>query len=271
MVDRYAVIGSKSAVEASLSPKVHALFAQQTDQQIEYASIPATLENFPDIIKQVIASGMRGVNITSPFKEAAYEIANIHDRFSLRSQVANTLDFKHGNVKSYATDGQGLVSDLKDKRVELDEKKVLILGAGGVTSAIVHSLLESKVRKIVIASNNISRGLKVGRTDLTKKTVFNFYHLLEPGFDIIINTRLPRADTGVPKDFPKEVLRGAFCYDINYTKDLPFFDLAVKYGRAVSDGLGMLVHQAAESFYIWRKVMPETQPVINYLTKQREF
>ena len=283
MTDRYAVIGNPIA--HSKSPQIHAMFAKQTGQDISYEAIFAPLDGFAATVERLRAEGYKGCNVTVPFKFEAFKIA---DSFGFEvmdavesgheTDAVNTLLFKNEKIGSFNTDGTGLVNDIeKNLNIQLKGKQILLIGAGGAAAGVLYPLLEASQSPLVIYNRTLGKAesLKKAITQHEKFRHFSikpieFGELGNEQFDIVINaTSAGLTDSELP--LPLTVFApGALAYDMMYGRETSFMKFAREHGAAVvSDGLGMLVEQAAESFFIWRGVRPETAPVIAALRAQQ--
>ena len=269
----YAVVGDP--VEHSLSPVIHRLFAKQMEQSISYNKWHLRAEEFNLEVKNFFAQGGGGLNITVPHKQSAFELC---DELSSRAKIAqavNTLYQKNNKVIGDNTDGVGLLNDLARLGWILSGKKILILGAGGAVRGVLQPLLEAKPASIVIANRTLDKAQQLAASFKglanQHKAQLNASAItaeLAPA-DIVINGTSASL-LGGNLALAKEVVEGANCYDMVYAKNLtPFMSWALDSGALnVADGLGMLVGQAAESFFIWRGVRPDVQPVIDHLRQQ---
>lgn len=264
--DRYALVGHP--VDHSHSPLIHGLFAKQTGQNMTYELIDALPEQFEVAVRGFKAAGGKGLNITVPHKERAYHFANSCGDAARQAQAANTLSFVDGTVHADNTDGAGLIRDLTvNLSVELEDKKVLILGAGGAARGIICPLLSAGIRQLTVANRTMSRAVKLKKLlgDYASFDVCAFDELpdVSPP-DIVINA----TSAGIKGEyvpFPPSLFGPrTFCYDLSYSmRDTPFVELAGRYGAGTAvQGWGMLVEQAAESFLIWRGIRPDTQPIL---------
>lgn len=272
--DRYVVIGNP--VEHSKSPRIHALFAAQTAQDLTYERLLAPLDGFVNSVRAFIAAGGRGANITVPFKEEAFRLA---DQLSARAAAAgavNTLRFDtNGTIFGDNTDGAGLVRDITaNLRRSLRDKQVLLLGAGGAARGVILPLLLEGPARLYIANRTPAKAAALvnefnalSDTPPERLNGGSFSNLAGQHFDIIINaTSAGLSDTAL--DLPEGIFaEEALAYDMVYGRDTPFMQQAIAAGAQVADGLGMLVEQAAESFSIWRGIRPETQPVMQALRR----
>ncbi len=258
MTERYAVIGSP--VAHSQSPTIHARFAQATGQDIAYDRIEAPLDGFERTVEEFRASGGRGLNVTLPFKQAAFRYCEkLSDRASA-AQAVNTLVFAD-RILGDNTDGIGLVRDLEGNLgLQLLGKSVLLMGAGGAAQGVAGSLADAKVARLVIANRTFSKAAELATR--FKPAVAVRYAELEGAFDIVINATsasLAGDALAVP---PSVIGKDTLAYDMVYGRDTAFLQAARRAGARCSDGLGMLVEQAAESFFIWRGVRPATRAVL---------
>jgi len=259
MSDRYAVIGNPIA--HSKSPWIHARFARQTGQDLEYGRIEAPLDGFAAAVDEFRAAGARGLNVTVPFKEQARRYS---DRVSARAAlVVNTLVFQDG-VFGDNTDGVGLVRDLSvNLGVELKGRKVLLMGAGGAAQAVVGALLEAGVGRLVIANRTLARAQALAAR--FPGVTASGYAALDGPVDVAVNATSAGL-AGKPPELPQGVLaKGTLAYDMVYGKETAFLAAARASGARGVDGSGMLVEQAAESFFLWRGVRPDTAPVLKEL------
>lgn len=264
MTDKYAVIGNP--IGHSKSPIIHQAFAKQTGEDISYEAILAPLDGFKSTVRELIAHGYKGANVTVPFKFEAYQLC---DSLSARvvssgAGAVNTLVNTHGNLHGDNTDGIGLRNDIeKNLGFDITNKHVLILGAGGAAHGVLNSLLCAS--SITIANRTHEKALELVMGIKDCEVNASTYDSLEKSYDLIINaTSTGLTDTALP--IPDSVFApGCLAYDMMYGRETPFMKQAREAGAQVADGLGMLVEQAAEAFYIWRGVRPLTQPVIAQL------
>lgn len=272
--DRYAVAGNP--VAHSRSPAIHAAFAAQTGQALVYERLLCPLDGFRAAIEAFAAAGARGCNVTVPFKFEAHElVARLSDRARLAGAV-NTLRFDaegDGGWFGDNTDGAGLVRDIEiNAGRPLRDRRVLLLGAGGASAGVLGSLIAARPAAIRVA--NRSSGKAQALVDAHR--AFALAHDLAPdalsagalddcgtGWDLLVNgTSASLAGAGVP--VAAGVLApGALAVDMMYgVAAAPFLAWAASQGATGRDGLGMLVEQAAEAFFVWRGVRPDTAPVL---------
>ncbi|MEQ1720892.1 MAG: shikimate dehydrogenase [Nitrosomonas sp.] len=271
MLDQYAVIGNP--ISHSQSPRIHAIFAQQTSQSMEYSAILAPLDRFKITVMQFIRQSGRGMNVTVPFKLEAYQIATrLTERASL-AQAVNTLKFENNEILGDNTDGIGLIHDItRNLTVDLTAKCILLIGAGGASRGVIMPLLQQKPSRLVIANRTFEKAktLQQQFKCYGNITACNFDNLSSQVFDIVINATSASLQNAFP-DIPACVFaEDSLAYDMMYhAEPTAFLRFAQQCGVSrLADGIGMLVEQAAESFYVWRNVHPETQPVIAILKSQ---
>jgi len=276
MTDRYAVFGNP--VGHSRSPRIHALFAAQTGQDISYQAILAPTDGFVAAVSAFIASGegrARGANVTVPFKEEAFRLATRRTSPAEAAGAVNTLSFEADAIIGDNTDGAGLVRDLKDNLgCDLAGRRILLLGAGGAARGVMLPLLLENPVELVIANRTVEKAARLalefansfarlpGCAVDVKPHGMGFADLAGRQFDLVINaTSAGLSDAVLPT--PTFVF-GPHCvaYEMVYGRETPFMLQARAAGARVADGLGMLVEQAAEAFFIWRGVRPLTAPVL---------
>jgi shikimate dehydrogenase len=268
MTDRYAVIGNP--ITHSKSPFIHAMFAQQTNQDISYEAIEAPLDGFANTIARLRAEGYKGCNVTVPFKFEAYKLATQRSGRANDANAANTLIFEGNEILGDNTDGVGLLADIeKNVQYKLFLKDALILGAGGAAAGVMWPLFNAGVG-IIVANRTIEKAQTLAADFEGAGTVYakRYEDLSGRSFDIVINATSSGLSDELPP-LPEGLFkRGALAYDMMYGKETPFLQFARAQGASVvSDGLGMLVEQAATSFALWRKVRPDTKPVLEAMRK----
>ena len=270
MTDKYAVIGNPIA--HSKSPLIHKMFAEQTGQDISYEAIEAPLgkidrfnDGFDTKIEELRTKGYKGCNVTVPFKQKAYQLSNVHvlDKYvsDFEALASNTLEFKQDGIHGYNTDGIGLVRDIQQNiGIKLRDKRVLLLGAGGAARGVI-SPLRFEGATITIANRTVDKARALAQRFSISSCSYD--ELAGKQFDIVINATSSGLTDEMPPLPPGIFAPGALAYDMMYGRETPFMKFAREQGAAtVSDGLGMLIEQAAEAFYIWRGVRPDTAPVL---------
>lgn len=266
--DHYAVIGNPIA--HSRSPDIHALFAEQTGQAMVYDRILAEPGTFDEEVSAFFALGGKGLNVTVPFKEDAFHYV---DELSARAKLAgavNTLILQDdGCTAGDNTDGAGLLADLGRLGWDVAGKTVLLLGAGGASRGVLQPLLEAAPARLVVANRTVSKAQHLADVFAACGAVeaCGFDDLAGQQFDLIINGTSASLAGEMP-DLPAGILPVHACvYDMMYSREpTKFLVWAQEQGVSnCSDGLGMLVEQAAESFYRWRAVRPDTRPALEAL------
>ncbi|PCI22166.1 MAG: shikimate dehydrogenase [Piscirickettsiaceae bacterium] len=272
-IDRYAVFGDP--ISHSLSPSIHHEFAKQTKQQINYRAMEVKPADFNQVLSDFFTSGGKGVNCTVPLKEMAFEQVDVlSDRAAFSGAVNTVKLMEDGRLYGDNTDGIGLLKDLTGNlAVTLEGKRILVLGAGGATRGILGPLLESGLASLCLANRTIAKAevLQTIFAPLGEIEVLSYSNLAGKQFDLVINATSASLTGDVPP-LPDGLLADqAICYDLAYSgKPTAFMDWGKKQGAAVSvDGLGMLVEQAAQAFYLWRNIMPVTSAVLQKLTSAR--
>lgn len=268
--DRYAVVGNP--VAHSLSPRIHVSFAEQTQQPMSYKAIELAIDNFPLELLELQRQGLKGANVTVPFKQQAWKICSHRSPRAEQAGAVNTLSFMdNGDICGDNTDGTGLTRDLQDNHeIPIQHKKILILGAGGAVRGVLAPLLALKPDSILIANRTLKKAEKLAAEISATGTIYtcSYDDLGADKFDLIINATAAGLSNQVPPLSEKAIGSSTICYDMMYQLDSPtaFVTWARDRGAARAiDGLGMLVEQAAESFYIWRGVRVDTTEVINNL------
>jgi len=271
MTDLYAVFGNPIA--HSKSPAIHAAFAAASGADLVYEAHLAALDGFPKAIADFIAAGGKGANITVPFKEEAFRLSTRLSERAARAGAVNTLSFAAGEIAGDNTDGAGLVRDITHNLgISLAGKRILLLGAGGAARGVIAPLLGEKPASLRLANRSAEKaqGLADAFADLASVSAGSFDETAEYSFDVVINaTSASLAGTSLP--LPSGIFAaGSLAYDMMYGKgETPFLELAREQGAALlADGLGMLVEQAAEAFFVWRIVRPDTGPVLASLRAQ---
>ena len=269
-MDRYGVFGNP--IGHSKSPQIHRMFAQQTEQSLSYEALLAPLDDFPSFARQFFVEG-RGANVTVPFKEEAWRLADQLTERARRAGAVNTLHkLDDGRLLGDNTDGIGLVRDLLDNAgVTLQGKRILLLGAGGAVRGVLEPLLAQGPAAVVIANRTQARAEQLAEefAELGQISASAFEQL-EGTFDVIINGTSASLAGELPPLAVALIAAGhTFCYDMMYgAKPTPFCQWATDLGAHGRDGLGMLVEQAAAAFELWRGVRPESRPVLLGLRAQ---
>ncbi|MGZ5620833.1 MAG: shikimate dehydrogenase [Methylobacter sp.] len=274
LIDRYAVFGHP--IKHSKSPRIHSLFAEQTDQTLEYTAVEVPAEQFQTAVAAFFAEGGKGLNCTVPLKELAWNYANHKTERAELSKAVNTLALQaDGSLLGDNTDGIGLVTDLMTNHaITLSGIRILVLGAGGASRGIIGPILQLSPENLVIANRTIEKAAMLAAEfhDKGPVTGCGFDELANRKFDLILNATSASLSGQLPPLPAGLLAAGGNCYDLAYGNEPTAF---VRWGlenhAAKSlDGLGMLVEQAAEAFFIWRGVRPQTRPVIELLNSERE-
>lgn len=270
MTDRYLVIGNPIA--HSKSPQIHARFAQQTGQDIAYERLLAPLDGFEAAVRDFIAQGGRGANVTVPFKLDAFALATERSGRAQAAGAVNTLKFDGERIIGDNTDGVGLVRDIViNAGVSVAGARVLLLGAGGAARGVLLPLQEQQPGQIVIANRTLARADALVAQLATAGSTLSAarFEDLSGRFDIIINATSASLSAELPPVPPSVFSAASFAYDMMYgAAPSVFLQMAAAHGARTCDGLGMLVEQAAESFFVWRGVRPDTAPVRQWLRAQ---
>jgi shikimate dehydrogenase len=267
--DQYGVVGHP--VAHSWSPFIHGMFAKETGQNLVYRLFDIEPENFRHEVLRLFTSGVRGLNVTLPHKQAAAELVNELTPRAARAQAVNTIAMDDASgLTGDNTDGVGLMRDLEHNLgLNLADKRVLILGAGGAVRGVLGPLMEAGLRELVIANRTPARAGKLARefADLGSIVGCGFDQVSGAPYDLIINA----TSAGLQREMPALpaglVNEDSICYDMAYGRgDTPFISWARSlHAASAVKGWGMLVEQAAESFLLWRGQRPKTQPVLEAL------
>lgn len=269
MSDRYAVFGNP--VGHSKSPLIHTSFAEATRQDLVYTAELIERGDFDEAVVHFFAGGGKGLNVTVPFKEEAWDIAAVLSDDARIAGAVNTLKLDdNGQIEGHNTDGIGLVRDIcHNHSGQLRDKRLLVLGAGGASRGILLPFLREQPASITIANRTVSRAgaLAGGFSEYGSVVACGFEDLAGEQFDWVINATSASLKGELPP-LPDTLLApDACCYDLMYTDEpTAFCRWASEHGAAKSiNGLGMLVEQAAESFWLWRGMRPETEAVLKML------
>lgn len=266
--DQYAVVGNP--ISHSKSPQIHTEFAAQTQQQMDYQARLIELDQFDRDVTAFFSQQGRGLNVTVPFKEQAYAFADQHSQRAQRAGAVNTLIKQNdGSILADNTDGAGLVRDITvNQGVSISGKRVLLLGAGGAVRGVCQPILAEHPQHLVIANRTVSKALALAEdfSDLGPISGCGFAQV-EGSFDLIINGTSASLAGDLPPVPPTIIGSQSVCYDMMYSQQQTVFNQwAEQQGAATTiDGLGMLVEQAAESFFLWRGVRPDTRQIMQRL------
>jgi len=267
----FAVIGNP--IHHSLSPQIHAAFAKENGLDIDYESVLSPLDQFKNTIHQLIQQKFTGANVTLPFKKEAYQLATTHTGHARIAEAVNTLEFKEDEIIGHNTDGIGLVRDLEQNLdTHLKNKKILLIGAGGAAEGVIYSMLEKKPSELTLTNRTIEKSNVIqNKMDVHAKSFNVNLNVTEitkcphQYFDVIINATSASLINAELHMDPKVFHEGCLAYDMMYGKETSYIREAISQGSKTSDGLGMLVEQAAEAFFIWHHIQPTTKSVIESL------
>lgn len=273
MSDAYAVIGNP--ITHSKSPLIHTEFSKQTKQDMHYESIFAPLNGFRTAINLFQQNGGKGMNVTVPFKADAYKISTQLTEQAEAAQAVNTLVFNGNEIYGHNTDGTGLIRDIiTNLKFTITAKRILLCGAGGAASGIILPLLKQKPSMMAIVNRTVQKAHKLQNqfSSYDNNIVSgNYEDIAGRKFDLVINATSTSL-TGKILLLPKGIFAtGSLAYDLMYgNKQTLFLQLAQKEGaKYLSDGVGMLVEQAAESFLLWRGIRPKTKELIKSLKESK--
>lgn len=272
MIHRYTLFGNP--VEHSLSPRIHTLFGEQAQRRIEYTTSLSSEASFGDDVFRFRDTGAQGCNVTVPFKELACELCDSLDDSARIAGACNTIKFlSDGKLAGYNTDGSGLLYDLKTNiGLSLDGKTILILGAGGATRGVLEPLLSEKPSRLVVANRTVEKAQNLakqfaGLGDIEALSYDELQASASVPFDLVINATSASLQGEVPP-VPVSVFGSDSCaYDFYYSREAAnpttaFTRLAADHHcKEARDGIGMLLEQAADAFFIWQDVRPKTRMI----------
>lgn len=269
MTDLYAVIGNPIA--HSKSPFIHSQFARQTNQSLHYSTILAPLDGFVDAVNHFKSGGGKGLNVTVPFKLEAYQLASQLSQRAQSAQAVNLLKFENNTIFGDNTDGVGLVRDISiNLGFPIKGKRILLMGAGGAARGVILPLLNEKPLSLTIVNRTLEKAIALEQTFSShgELTAITYKELTGRQFDIVINATSSSLQDALPPLPAGLFATDALAYDMVYGKKTPFLNFAEQEGaQYLADGIGMLVEQAAESFFIWRNIRPQTSVIIDQLKK----
>lgn len=267
MPQRFAVLGHP--VAHSKSPQIHAAFAAAAGIDLTYERVEAPLNGFAATVARLRQEGFRGANVTVPFKVDAFRMAQVRTRRAEQAESVNTLEFAAEGIKGDTTDGIGLVHDIEGRcGRKIAGARILVVGAGGAARGVTGPLLDAGPVKLAIANRTLARALDIVQlfSEARHVSALTLGELPQHQFDLVINATSASLTDALPLVPPSVFAPGALAYDMVYGKgQTPFLQLAAAAGAETSDGLGMLVEQAAEAFHHWHGVRPETAPVLKQL------
>jgi shikimate dehydrogenase len=263
---KFAVLGHP--ISHSLSPKIHQYFASQFGIRLDYERIDVESKNFKKTLSDLRQEGYEGFNITLPLKNLAYEICDELSSRAEQTKSVNTISIREDKLFGDTTDGLGLVTDLITKNVSLENKKILVIGAGGASNGVMFDLISQHPHTISLTNRTITKShdMAINWALLAKQNEV-ILNILSPkediNFDLIINAT--SSSLGNDSAIFPENLKGHFWYDMMYGKQTPFLLKAEQNRAKFSDGLGMLVEQAAAAFHIWHHQKPDTKSIYQIL------
>ena len=269
----FAVIGNP--IHHSLSPQIHAAFAKEAGLLIDYEAVLSPLDQFKQTVQTLITKKLNGANVTLPFKKEAYELVSAHSNYAKIAEAVNTFEFKDNGIIGHNTDGIGLVRDLEQNlHVDLNSKKILLIGAGGAAEGVIYSILEKKPTELTLTNRTIEKSKMIQNKMHTDAQSFDvnlnviaIAKLPYEYFDVIINATSASLNDANLNIVDQVFHEDSLAYDMMYGKETNFIKQAKSQASKISDGLGMLVEQAAEAFYIWHHIKPHTKTVIDLLRK----
>lgn len=274
IIDQYAVFGHP--ISHSKSPRIHKLFAEQTQQKLDYSAQDVPAESFDSAVTNFFKQGGKGLNCTVPLKELAWQRADTLSERAQFSKAVNTLVLQeNGILLGDNTDGIGLVTDLTiNHAIPILNSRILILGAGGASRGIIGPLMEKSPAHIFIANRTVEKAITLSNdfSELGNITGCAYDDIKNNQFDLILNATSASLTGELPPLTNNLLAKNGSCYDLAYGNQPTAF---VKWGLAHNaekslDGLGMLVEQAAEAFFIWRSIRPKTKEIITLLNSERD-
>lgn len=271
--DKYAVFGHP--IKHTKSPRIHQLFAEQTQQKICYEAQDIPAKSFQSAVQDFLSQGGKGLNCTLPLKELAWQYADQLSTRAQHSKAVNTLILQKNDVLlGDNTDGIGLVTDLIDNHhIVLANRKILILGAGGASRGIIAPLMQQRPQRIVIANRTTAKAITLSHefSSLGAIEGCGYQTIKHHPFDLIINATSTSLSGKLPPLSAHLLAEKGCCYDLVYADKATAFVLWGQAHKAIKslDGLGMLVEQAAQSFYLWRGIRPKTATIIALLNAER--
>ena len=255
---KFAVVGNPIA--QSKSPMIHQDFASQFNIGLDYGRLLSPIDEFKQTIEVFFNDGGSGLNVTMPFKEEAYALADrLTDRASL-AEAVNTLYIEDGKLVGDTTDGEGVVRDLIYHGVDLKNKRILLIGAGGAAKGSVESILAKQPSELIISNRTVSKASAIKDKFNDSSVKARGFEELTTGYDIVINSTSCSLTGQLPDINPDVFKETQFAYDMCYKNEKTLFNEWIeKHSQAnTADGLGMLIEQAAESFSIWHGKVPDT-------------
>jgi len=263
-IKKFAVLGHP--ISHSLSPQIHSLFAKQFSINLEYKKFDINKDSFLENVKRLKHEGYYGLNITLPLKYSAFQICeNLSERASLCKSV-NTITFEDKNIIGDSTDGRGLINDLDKKGINIKDKNIFLVGAGGAANGVIYDLILNNPKKIFLTNRTFAKAIEMKAywqffADKHQVNLDVIDSNFKTKFDLIINATsasLSSLEPPIPLTAFDFLNVNGSCYDMMYGIKTPFINASYKKTNSVFDGLGMLIEQAAESFKIWHQLNPKT-------------
>lgn len=267
-MDLYAVVGNPIA--HSKSPSIHTYFAQNTQQDLHYSTLLGDEERFEEQVTEFFKNGGKGLNVTMPFKGRAYDMCDVLSKRAKLAGAVNTLMMgRNGDIFGDTTDGVGMVNDItKNHGQTLQGKRLLVIGAGGAVRGVLEPVLAENPASVTIVNRTVSKAEALAEQ---YGCLASSFEALEGTFDVIINGSASSISGSLPPLKDSIIDVNTWCYDMAYSKERTLFlTWAEQHGAQGVDGLGMLVCQAAESFYLWRQVRPETSSLVTKMRQEME-
>lgn len=268
-MDRYAVFGNP--IGHSKSPFIHAQFAAAQGEQLQYDAILAPLDGFADSWHSFVAAGGKGGNVTVPFKEQAYQLADALTARAKQAGAVNTLYLnREGKLCGDNTDGIGLIADLTRLGVTVEDINILLLGAGGASRGAIGPLLDAGIKQLVLANRTVSKAEAIAANFDSRVSACAYADIPSQPYQLVINATSSGLSGERPLIAPQHLQHCQLAYDMLYgAAPTPFLQWTKAEGVPhQADGLGMLLSQAAEAFYIWRGKRPDITPVLTVLKQQ---
>ena len=269
---QFAVIGHP--IKHSLSPHIHLLFAEQFDLPMVYEKLEVELETLLSSLDKFKGQKYSGLNVTLPLKYNAYLLCQELSEKSQLCESVNTISIRDNQFHGDTTDGIGLIRDLINKGINLNQAKILLVGAGGAANGVMADLIECSPSTLHLTNRTIKKSMLM-QSYWKSFAQKNSVSLKVSGidgedsfrYDVIINATSAGFSSNISPIEDIMINKETYCYDMTYSVETPFMKQAKNMNAIVSDGLGMLIEQAAESFYIWHKKKPKTKNIKSQLKK----
>ena len=267
---QFAVIGHP--INHSLSPNIHLLFAKEFDFPISYERVDIDRESLLRRLDEFKDKEYSGLNVTLPLKHDAYLLCQELSKKAQLCESVNTISIKNNQLHGDTTDGIGLIRDLANKGINLNQARCLLVGAGGVANGVMADIIECSPSELYLTNRTIEKSILMESywKNFSEKNsvllkVSDIHGADSCHYDLIINATSAGFSSDVSPIEGKMINKKTFCYDMTYGRKTPFMSQAFKIGAKTCDGLGMLVEQAAESFHIWHNKRPKTNNIKNEL------